>query len=210
MIKVLFQVTVMMLVIILTPRLLSPVELLEEGQVIIPDKVTGAIVIDGELSEQVWQQAPLVKEFKTIFPTPGQPMNVGTKIWAAYDKGNLYFAVQCLDPEPDKIKTSITQRDNIFKDDNVGILLDTLGTRQSSHEFYINPSGIQMDAVNSAVSRFDVTPDFVWDSAGKITGEGYQVEVRIPLESIRYQRSKGKADEVRMGHIGFVGKVLGP
>jgi hypothetical protein len=57
--------------------------------------------------------------------------------------------------------------------------------------------------VDSAVSGFDITPDFVWNSAGKITSEGYQVEVHIPLESIRYQRSKGKAQEVRMGVIFF-------
>lgn len=203
MFKRFLQVTVMMSAIIFTTHLLYPVELLEDGTIIIPDKVTGPIVIDGELSEEVWKQAPLTEEFKTYFPNPGQLMEVKTRIWAAYDKGNLYFAIKCLDPEPDKIKTSIAQRDTIYKDDHVAISLDTLGTRQTSQIFYINPNGIQMDAVDSAVSGFDITPDFVWDSAGKVTSEGYQVEVRIPLESIRYQRSKGKSQEVRMGVIFF-------
>ncbi|UCH92863.1 MAG: carbohydrate binding family 9 domain-containing protein [Candidatus Aminicenantes bacterium] len=184
-----------------TTSLLWPVELLEDGKVIIPDKVSGSITIDGELDEEVWQQPPINREFKTFFPTPGQSMGVDTKIWAAYDKGNLYFAIRCWDPEPDKIKTSVARRDTISRDDYVAILLDTLGTRQASHEFFVNPSGIQMDAVNSAVSRMDITPDFVWDSAGKIIAEGYQVEVCIPLESIRYQGSKGKTREVRMGVV---------
>jgi hypothetical protein len=40
-----------------------------------------------------------------------------------------------------------------------------------------------------------MAPDFVWESAGKITGEGYQVEICIPLESIRFKSGK----EVKMG-----------
>ena len=203
MFKGFLHVIVMMLAVIFTTHFLCSVELLEDKRVIIPDKVTGSMVIDGELSEEVWKQAPLVEEFKTYFPNPGQLMEVKTRIWAAYDKGNLYFAIKCLDPEPDKIKTSIARRDTIYKDDYVGISLDTLGTHQTSQEFYVNPNGIQMDAVNSAVSRFDITPDFVWNSAGKVTSEGYQVEIRIPLGSIRYQRSKGKAQEVRMGIVFF-------
>jgi hypothetical protein len=185
MFKKFLHVTLMMLVMIFMPHFLQGVELLKDGSVIVPDKVTGSMVIDGKLSEEAWKQAPLADEFKTYFPNPGQLMEVKTRIWAAYDKGNLYFAIKCSDPEPDKIKTSVAQRDTIYRNDYVGIALDTLGTRQTSQHFYINPNGIQMDAVDSTVSGFDITPDFVWESAGKVTEEGYQVEVRIPLESIR-------------------------
>lgn len=205
MFKKFLHVIVMVWIVIFAAHWLYPVELSGDKSVIVPDKVTGPITIDGELSEAVWKQVPLAEEFKTYFPTPGQLMEVKTRIWAAYDKGNLYFAIKCSDPEPDKIKTSIAQRDTIYKDDHVAISLDTLGTRQTSQIFYVNPNGIQMDAVDSAVSGFDTTPDFVWNSAGKVTSEGYQVEVHIPLESIRYQRSKGETqeEEVRMGVIFF-------
>lgn len=86
---------------------------------------------------------------------------------AAYDKKNLYFAFECFDTEPHKIKTSIAQRDNISRDDQVGILLDAAGNKQTGYEFYVNPNGIQSDAVNSAVSVDgpDKSPDFVWESA---------------------------------------------
>ena len=196
MFKGFLPVTVMMVAVIFASHFLGAVELSEDKRVIIPGKVTGSIVIDGELSEEVWKQAPLAEEFKTYFPTPGRLMEVKTWIWVVSDPGNLYFAFKCLDPEPDKIKTSIAQRDTIYRDDYVGVSLDTLGNRQTSQEFYVNPNGIQMDAVNSAASRFDITPDFVWDSVGKVTTEGYQVEIRIPVESIRYQGRKGKDQEV--------------
>jgi hypothetical protein len=92
------------------------------------------------------------------------------------------------------VKTSLAQRDKILRDDYVGVLLDAMGSRQGSFEFYVNPSGIQMDAVNSAVSGGDITPDFVWQSAAKLTPDGYHAEIRIPLESIRFKSGK----EVKM------------
>jgi hypothetical protein len=181
--------------------LVQGVQLGDRDQVIIPDNISPSqsIKIDGELNEVVWKLPPLEKEFKTISPGYGDTMPYETKVWAAYDRKNLYFAFKCFDIEPHKIKTSITQRDNISWDDHVGILLDASGNRQTNYEFYINPNGIQADAINSAVSVKgpDLSPDFVWDSAGKINANGYQVEVRIPLESIRYQAGK----EVKMGVI---------
>ena len=33
----------------------------------------------------------------------------------------------------------------------------------------------------------DLSPDFVFDSKGRLTPEGYEVEVRIPFKSLRYQ-----------------------
>lgn len=184
------------LVMLLT-RFLCPVVVSQDGKVIIPDKVTEKITIDGVLDEKVWQLPPINKPFKTTFFTYGDPLGQKTEVWTAYDRENLYFAFKSYDTEPDKIKTSIAQRDNIARDDFVGILLDALGNKQTSYEFYINPNGIQWDAITSAVSGADQSPDFVWQSAGKVTTAGYQVEVRIPLESIRYQGGK----EVKMGII---------
>lgn len=178
------------------------VEVTADGKVIMPDKVTVKIKIDGVLDEAVWQLPPIDKEFKTINPNFGDPLGQKTEVWTAYDRRNLYFAFRSYDTEPDKIKTSIAQRDNIARDDFVGILLDAIGNKQTSYEFYINPNGIQWDAITSAVSGPDQSPDFVWESAGKMTPQGYQVEVRIPLESIRYQGGK----DVKMGVI-FVRQI---
>jgi hypothetical protein len=185
---------------VLITGLLWPVELLEEDSVILADKVTGSepIIIDGNLDEAIWKLPPLKKIFITMAPTVGKKLGEKTEVWAAYDNKNLYFAFRCYDTQPDKIKTSVAQRDKISKDDHVSIWLDTSGTRQSSYEFYINPNGIQMDAVNSAVGKYDLTPDFVWESAGKITSDGYLVEVRIPLESIRYQVDKNNESRMRV------------
>lgn len=196
-VSTLLGIVVIIFGMILTSPLSWAVESLEDGKTIVPEKTPGPITIDGELAEDVWKTPPLKKVFKTFHPNYGDIFPQDTEIWTAYDGTNLYFAFKCYDAEPDKIKTSIAQRDNIGKDDYVAIFLDALGTKQSSYEFYINPNGIQMDLVNSVVSGSDMAPDFVWESSGKLVPEGYQVEVRIPLESIRYKSGK----KVKMGVI---------
>ncbi len=152
-------------------------------------------VIDGILDDEVWQDSPLRQDFITYNPAYGEVLPQKTEVWTAYDKKNLYFAFKCYDNEPDKIKTSITKRDNMFSDDWVGLSLDAMGTKQTAYDLFCNPDGIQGDILNSAVSGEDMAPDFVWESAGQLTDEGYQVEMSIPLRSIRFKSGK----EVRMG-----------
>jgi hypothetical protein len=43
----------------------------------------------------------------------------------AYDSTAIYFAFRCLDPEPDKIRSTISRRDNVWNDDWVGVSLDS-------------------------------------------------------------------------------------
>ena len=59
----------------------------------------------------------------------------------------------------------------------------------------VNPSGIQMDMLNSAAAGEDQAPDWIWDSAGRLTETGYTVEIRLPLRSIRFT----SGENVRMG-----------
>jgi len=171
------------------------VELLEDGSIIIPDRTSEAIKIDGDLNENIWSKAPISEDFLTYMPVYGEKLGQETKVWMAYNSENLYFAFKCYDNEPAKIKTSISQRDRMFSDDWVAVLIDAMGNKQTSYEFYVNPNGIQGDNLNSAITGTDLAPDFVWESAGRITAEGYQVEIRIPLESIRFKSGK----EVKMG-----------
>jgi hypothetical protein len=49
-----------------------------------------------------------------------------------------------------------------------------------------NPSGIQMDAVNTTSGGERFESDFVWFSAGQRTADGYAVEIAVPLQTIRF------------------------
>jgi Domain of unknown function (DUF5916)/Carbohydrate family 9 binding domain-like len=155
-----------------------------------------APVIDGNLDDDAWQHAPLeTTDWLSYNPLYGEALQQRTTVWVAYDADNLYFAFKCDDPEAAAIKTSVTRRDNAWQDDWVGLSLDALGSGQLAYHMMANPSGVQMDMLNSVAGGEDSSPDWIWDSAARLTDEGYTVEIRLPLQSIRFE---GGADP-RMG-----------
>lgn len=158
---------------------------------------TGAApAIDGRLDDTAWQGAPLpTGEWRSYNPLHGDQVPQQTTVWASYDDDALYFAFRCDDPDPGGIKTSVTRRDNIFADDWVGLSLDAVGSGQSSYHLMVNPSGIQLDMLNTVSGDEDASPDWIWESAGALTDTGYSVEIRIPLQTLRFTGG----DNVRMG-----------
>lgn len=161
-----------------------------------PVRVSAPPVIDGVLNDAAWTDDPLVAgNFATYNPMYGQQLPQRTLVWAAYDSHNLYLAFRCLDSEPERIKTSLGKHDSMFSDDWVGFFLDPLNNRQTAYEFFVNPSGVQGDIYNTVANGEDSSPDWVWYSAARITDQGYEVEVAIPLRSIRYR----SGDQCRMG-----------
>jgi len=156
-----------------------------------------APAIDGVLDDAAWTAAPVQtgEGWRSYNPLYGDEIPQHTTVWIAYDANAIYIAFKCDDPDPSGIKTSVTRRDNIWPDDWVGFSLDALGTGQTSYHLMVNPSGIQLDMINTISGNEDTSPDWVWDSAARPTPTGYAVEIRLPLQMLRF---KG-GDEVRMG-----------
>jgi hypothetical protein len=138
------------------------------------------------LNDAAWKEATKFENFKTIKPDYGKEPSQRTVAYMTYDAENIYFAFRCFDTEPDKIKTSVSSRDNMFQDDNIIIMLDTFNTMQESYGFFLNPEGIQGDAMINVDGNGDASFDLVWYSKGTVDEEGYAVECRIPLQSIRF------------------------
>ena len=160
-------------------------------------RLGAAPAIDGVLDDQAWagEPQPLGDGWRSYNPLHGDSIPQKTSVWVAYDDHAVYVAFRCDDPEPAGIKTSITRRDNIFPDDWIGLSLDSLGTGQTAYHLMVNPSGIQLDMVNTVSGDEDSSPDWVWESAGRPTPTGYAVEVRLPLQMLRFRGGP----EVRMG-----------
>ncbi|MCX6227437.1 MAG: carbohydrate binding family 9 domain-containing protein, partial [Bacteroidia bacterium] len=157
-------------------------------------KVTAPPVIDGILDEAVWKNAPSYSDFKTFIPDFGKVVPQQTRAWLAYDAENLYFAFDCQDPEPDKIKANVSARDAIIQDDWICLNIDSRFDQQGINAFYVNPLGIQMDTRFDA-GKEDASIDLVWYSAGTRDDHGYFIEVKIPLKSLRFSAK----DPVSMG-----------
>jgi len=170
---------------------------------IVAFRVETAPVIDGSLSDSVWQGATAYDTFIMTEPVNGRPASEKTVAFVAYDADNLYFAFRCLDSRPQNITASMTKRDNIFTEDKVGVFLDLYHDQQSAVGFMVNPLGVQEDVVADDKFESQAAEDFVWYSAGRRHDDGYDVEIHIPLKSIRYPAG----EMVTMG-IGFRRRIV--
>lgn len=169
-----------------------------ENVVLRPDRTDRAPVIDGVLDDAAWKSGPIVQDpFIANSPVYGKPIAERTLVWLTYDPDNLYFAFYCYD-DPNKIKSTLAKRDGVLGDDWIDVDIDTMGTRQFTLENMCNPFGIQTDLINSVSGGESTDPDWVWYSAGRIVKDGYIVEMRIPLKSIKFK----SGENVTM-HMGF-------
>jgi len=159
-------------------------------------RAEAAPVIDGVLDDPVWNGPPLeLGDWLTYNPLNGSRVPQRTEVRAAYDDRALYFAFRCLDPEPDQVRATLSRRDQLWNDDWVGVSLDSVGNGQASYDLFVNARGVQADVLTTSSAGENSAPDWIWESAGSPTPEGYAVEVRLPLTALRFK----SGETVRMG-----------
>lgn len=147
-------------------------------------KVDSVPKIDGFLEQAFWGNITPLTGFVQHDPHNGEPPSEETILYLAFDEGNLYVAVNCLDSEPEKIKGDLTPREtyNLFENDCVVIILDTFFDKRNRYDLYVNSRGVQKD-----------TPgDYLWESAASINQDGWSAEIRIPFKSIRFPTQGNK------------------
>lgn len=156
------------------------------------EPTTESIAIDGKLTEAVWQKpATFTLDYETN-PGDNTKAPVNTEMWVTYDHSNVYVAARAQDPHPDSIRARLTDRDRAFQDDFVGVVLDTFNDERRAFEFFVNPLGVQMDLSQSDVTgNEDDSWDAIWNSAGRVTEAGYEVEIAIPFSSLRFPPTEG-------------------
>ena len=165
-------------------------------------RIDATVKLDGVLDDPVWQQAALLKGFTQYRPVDSRPADDSTEVLAFYAPDAIYFGIRAFEIHGNVVRATLADRDNIDADDKVQILLDTFNDRRRALLFAVNPLGAQEDGVRSeglagaaggqnAGFRFDgvvdLNPDYVYQSQGRVTPWGYEVEVRIPFKSLRYQ-----------------------
>jgi hypothetical protein len=151
-------------------------------------RIETPVQIDAILDEEAWQKAVKVDANIEVSPGENIPAPVKTEARLAYDKENLYVAIIAYDPDPSKIRAHISERDKTGSDDWVVILFDTFNDQQRTYDFMCNPLGIQRDFIETPNGGGEY--DAIWDSDGRITEEGYIVEMAIPFSSLPFQNSE--------------------
>ncbi|MES1241557.1 MAG: DUF5916 domain-containing protein [Acidobacteriota bacterium] len=156
-------------------------------------RAASSIKIDGSLDDAAWSGAAVIELVVETRPAENQPPPVKTECLVTYDDDRLYVAFRAHDPDPSKIRAHLSDRDNAYDDDFVGIVLDPFNDERRAFEFFANPLGVQMDLFNDDVSNNeDASWDALWWTAGRIDESGYVVEMAIPFSSLRFPRSQGE------------------
>src|SRR5262245_21247655 len=164
-------------------------------------RLDSPVAVDGSMDEPVWSQAAVLTGFSQYQPVDGRPAEDSTQVLVWYAPNAIYFGIRGFESHG-AVHASLAQRDHIDSDDYVQIMLDTFFDRRRVLVFGVNPLGVQSDGVRAdgniaAPGTFggtvDLNPDFVYDSKGRLTPYGFEVEVRIPFKSIRYQTASTQA-----------------
>lgn len=151
------------------------------------------IKIDGVLDEPAWREALKIDLPFEWYPSDNGRPPVETFCYITYSDSRLLIAFEAFDPEPDKIRAHLMDRDDVrtlVADDHVSVNIDTFNDERQAIQFRINPLGVQADAsFDEFKGAEDFAWDAIWDSAAKITDKGYVVEVSIPFQQMRFPRT---------------------
>ena len=149
----------------------------------------GDIAIDGNPDDAAWQGALEQQVAYDIQPGDNTPAPVQTTVRIGYTADALYLAFHAKDPDPSQIRAQLRDRDAAFNDDWVGVFLDTFDDHRRAYELIVNPLGVQADLIRDETNtnnQEDASWDGLWESAGRLTADGYEVEIRIPFSTLRF------------------------
>ena len=146
------------------------------------------IEVDGELSDPGWGDASRVETFYETNPGDNVAPKVRSVGYLTFDQRFFYAGFEFFDPEPSRIRAPLGDRDNVPSyTDYGGVILDTRHDGKTGLLLLANPRGVQYDAIQDDVTgNEDSAPDFFWDSAARITDQGWVLELRVPFSSLRY------------------------
>ena len=172
-------------------------------------RLEAEVKVDGVLDEGVWSRAAVLTGFSQFTPNDGVPAVDSTEVLVWYSATAIHFGIRAFEAHGE-VHATLADRDRIDADDNVQILLGTFDDGRQASMFAVNPFGVQADGAlvetgsisgngfnNAVVKREvpDLSPDYVFESKGRLTDYGYEVEIRIPFKSLRFQ----PAQEQRWG-----------
>ena len=192
-------------------------------------RIDTVAIVDGNISEAVWSRAAKLSGFSQYQPVDGRPAEEPTEVLVWYSADAIWFGVKAKELHGNVVRATKANRDDIASEDHVQILLDTENGRQLSFLFGVNALGVQQDGTRSAnfaggaggVSAtgggfrninpldgsVDLNPDYVFESKGRLVPAGYEVEVRIPFKSLRYQDARVQSWGIhilrRIQHTGY-------
>ncbi len=143
--------------------------------------------IDGKISGAEWAGAQHLYLDNETEPSQNIPAIVDTEVFMMEDGINFYVAFAAYDPDPEQIRAFFSDRDSCWEHDRVGVVIDTFNDERRAFQFFANPFGVQMDATcDDIAGSTDFSWNAIWDAAGEVNDNGFVVEMKIPLDQLRF------------------------
>jgi hypothetical protein len=169
--------------------------------VAVPRVTDATVTVDGVLDEPVWREAAVLRGFSQYLPLDNRPAGDSTSVLVWYSPTAIHFGIRAWQDSAG-LRATLADRDRLEGDDHVQIVLDTFNDQRQAYLFAVNPLGVQADGTLQDAARqtvtmmsaaptgaytIDLSQDFVFESRGRVTGSGYEVEVRVPFKTLRYR-----------------------
>jgi hypothetical protein len=154
------------------------------------------IELDGRLDDKAWEQAPVNTRFFQFQPEDGRdaPAHLRTTLRVLVDQHALVFGVRAWNGDPTTLNGALARRDKVDRDqDFIGVWIDPSGHGRSAQFVRVNVAGVMSDGIYRAdEDEDDLGPDYPVESAVHLLPDGYSMEIRWPLSSLRFPYGAGK------------------
>ena len=129
-------------------------------------------IIDGKLNDEVWAKTTVHSDFLQYRPNNLAEPTFKTEVRILYDDDFIYLSFNNLDPDPEKIRSTLGRRDDWTSSfgssgDYIIFNLDSRNNDKNGNSFGVNAANVQFDnSVTSDASGtdFETSWNAVWSS----------------------------------------------
>ena len=150
--------------------------------------ISQSVKIDGDLSESLWTEHLETGHFIQSAPDAGKPSKQETQVAVLYDDNFLYIGAVLKVTSKTEVRNLLTERDDVGNADFFGIQLDPFGQTREGFDFTVTAAGVQLDSKIIANGNGDENFNVVWESEVQLYDNRWEVEVKIPWNSIRFPK----------------------
>jgi hypothetical protein len=157
-------------------------------------KTNDKVIVDGNLSESIWNEAAAISDFWEKFPSDQKKAGKRTEVKALFDESYLYISAVCYDTGNFVIQS--LKRDRQFNEaDAFAILLDPFNEKTMAYYFAVTPYNTQTeDIIYTSLGdpNLSLSWDNKWYSATRINEDHWVVEMAIPFKILKYKADKNQ------------------
>jgi hypothetical protein len=155
---------------------------------------TGALRLDGALSEAVWARVEPATGFIQREPEEGAPATETAEVRFAYDEAALWIGARMHSDAPSDIVSLVSRRDQSGASEEFIVSLDTYRDGRTAYSFGVTPAGVRIDYYHPRdfEDRRDYEYDPVWEVETTIDEQGWVAEIRIPFSQLRFANARSQ------------------